>query len=168
MTIPELEQKAIFLNDFVSYNYNIGDSVWFVSEAGEDKCFVVHEVGEGVIIIIEGPQLEDENDRYQEDNPYYNKTIFYQSYVHLKNEVSSDNFVLYLAMDDFGKTSYSVSYVEYNKAMKLNIDENTDLIQCCLNTECLFELRRNVGIVKMTDYSGHKWILKEHKKYIEE
>lgn len=76
LTIPELEQKALFLNDFVSYNYNIGDSVWFVSEAGEDKYFVVQNVGQGVVIIDGGLELEDENDRYKEDNHIIIKQYF--------------------------------------------------------------------------------------------
>lgn len=168
LTIPELEQKALFLNDFVSYNYNIGDSVWFVSEAGEDKYFVVQNVGQGVVIIDGGLELEDENDRYKEDNPYYNKTIFYQSYVYLKNEVSLDNFTLFLTMDDFEKISWSVDYIKNNQKFKLDIIENVNLIQISLDTECFFELKRNVGITKMTDKNGHKWILKEHKKYIVE
>lgn len=71
-------------------------------------------------------------------------------------------------MDDFEKISWSVDYIKNNQKFKLDIIENVNLIQISLDTECFFELKRNVGITKMTDKNGHKWILKEHKKYIVE
>ena len=165
LTVTQLEQEALFLNDFVSSNYSIGDSVCFISENDENKYFVVQDVGQGVII-IEGAELEDKNDHYKKNNPYYNKTTFHQSYVRLKNEISLDNFIIFLVMDDLEKISLSVNYNGSDRKFKLNIDENVDLIQCCLDTDCLLELERNVGIVKITDNGGRKWILKEHKRNI--
>ena len=149
-TPEELKQKALELATYLSDNYQVGDSVFFVTETGETEGFVVQvseffpmqisnepDFGEDVKFILEG---------------YYISTVF-------KSE--NTNFVvdLFLKSNEYPKVICRASINDWMYFEEPVITVTEESIFFC-QSDIRFTLSKNVGLVQVSG-KGHTWTLKQ-------
>ena len=149
-TPEELKQKALELATYLSDNYQVGDSVFFVTETGETEGFVVQvseffpmqisnepDFGEDVKFILEG---------------YYISTVF-------KSENTNFLVELFLKSNEYPKVicrAYINDWMYFEEPVITVTEESIFFCQ----SDIRFTLSKNVGLVQVSG-KGHTWTLKQ-------
>ena len=149
-TPEELKQKALELATYLSDNYQVGDSVFFVTETGETEGFVVQvseffpmqisnepDFGEDVKFILEG---------------YYISTVF-------KSENTNFLVELFLKSNEYPKVICRASINDWMYFEEPVITVTEESIFFC-QSDIRFTLSKNVGLVQVSG-KGHTWTLKQ-------
>ena len=166
LTIEELETESEELALYTVANYTLEDSVFFTREDGFIEEFVVNLVQSARL--LENP-MQDMNEITGEIIETGSSVWEYGHTIILENDSLKVLAGISIRQDNTYRGGVDFTYKDGTfKLFKYKPKKENDKFSFISSSGSLCIFEKNIGITEFADDEGHKWILKEHKKYIEE
>lgn len=166
LTIEELEAKSEELSLYSVVNYTLQDSLFFTREDGSIEGFVVNVVQPVRLQEIVMADINEITGKVIETGV----SLWEYGYsIQLESDSLQVLVGISIRQDNKYKGGVNFTYKDDTfKILKYKAKKENDKFSLISSSGSLCIFQKNIGITEFADDEGHKWILKEHKKYIVE
>ena len=166
LTIEELETKSEELSSYSVANYTLQDSLFFTREDGSIEGFVVNVVQPVRLQEIVMADINEITGKVIETGV----SLWEYGYsIQLESDSLQVLVGISIRQDNKYKGGVNFTYKDGTfKILKYRAKKENDKFSLISSSGSLCIFQKNIGITEFADDEGHKWILKEHKKYIVE